>query len=638
MILIGAIGALLLAPSVAFAATLTVTNNSDSMPGSLRAMIASSSPGDTINFSPSLSGQTITLTSGELPISHSLTVTGLGASSLTVSGGNNSRVFDVNASGGTVSISGLKITGGQAPTTGDPDGGAVLVEAGTFNLTNATITNSKTTQTGNTTHVCTGFCGSGGGISNDSSSTTTLANVTVSGNSTDPTSTCGGVASESSGAVVITGSTISGNTSGYGGGVCSEGTGNLTISQTSITGNTAQDGSILAEGGGIVEDGGSNTSITNSTITANTVYGNGGAIAEDGGGSVGVSGSSLNGNTANPVSGSCIEPGPHYPNPCSAVSNGSGGGISEDGGGGVFVGASSLSDNHATGFGGGGGSALAGGVSIDNSTVHANTTSGIAGGIGVGGGFTAAQLILESSTIDSNSGGSASNLAVNGSGNTIGVSDTIVRGAAPSCEAAGGGTITSAGYNLDTGTSCGFTGTGDLQNATPKLGAPTGTPLYEPELAGSPTIDAGAPKSSCGLIADAGDPAIPAVTDERGAPRPDPGESVCDIGAYEFQDPSTPMLKPPHGTAITSAKIKKHKHTAAFTFSASGTVTGFQCALVKPKKKKHGKHHKKPKLVFGSCTSPKTYKHLKHGKYTFEVRAVNSAGVDPNPAIRKFKV
>src|SRR5437879_1242541 len=46
----------------------TVLNNADGGPDSLRTMIASAISGDTIQFDPSLAGQTITLTSGELVI------------------------------------------------------------------------------------------------------------------------------------------------------------------------------------------------------------------------------------------------------------------------------------------------------------------------------------------------------------------------------------------------------------------------------------------------------------------------------------------------------------------------------------------------------------------------------------------
>src|SRR5260370_37495043 len=59
--------------------TLTVLNNLDSGAGSLRAEIAVAHNGDAIVFAPSLTGQTITLTSGELLLKHSLTIAGPGA-------------------------------------------------------------------------------------------------------------------------------------------------------------------------------------------------------------------------------------------------------------------------------------------------------------------------------------------------------------------------------------------------------------------------------------------------------------------------------------------------------------------------------------------------------------------------------
>ena len=64
-----------------------------------------------------------------------------------------------------------------------------------------------------------------------------------------------------------------------------------------------------------------------------------------------------------------------------------------------------------------------------------------------------------------------------------------------------------------------------------------------------------------------------------------------------------------------------------FSFEAIGTATGFQCALVRT-----------PKASFSACRSPKTYKHLKPGKYTFEVRAFNVAGADPTPANKRFTI
>src|SRR6516164_4918012 len=59
--------------------TFTVLNNADSGDGSLRAMLALASSGDTIDFAPDLTGQTITLTNAELVINKSLDIEGLGA-------------------------------------------------------------------------------------------------------------------------------------------------------------------------------------------------------------------------------------------------------------------------------------------------------------------------------------------------------------------------------------------------------------------------------------------------------------------------------------------------------------------------------------------------------------------------------
>ena len=89
-------------------------------------------------------------------------------------------------------------------------------------------------------------------------------------------------------------------------------------------------------------------------------------------------------------------------------------------------------------------------------------------------------------------------------------------------------------------------------------------------------------------------------------------------------------------TKITKSKIDKTNRRAKFKFKARGKSTGFQCALVK-KHKKGGKH-KKPKPHFSSCRSPKTFKGLAAGGYTFLVRAFNAGGPDPTPAKKSFKL
>src|SRR6266849_5575211 len=96
-------GATLLSTSAASADTITVVNTNDSGPGSLRQALADANDGDTINFDSSLTG-TITLTSGELLVNDSITISGPGANTLAVNGNAASRVFHI-ASGKTVTIS-----------------------------------------------------------------------------------------------------------------------------------------------------------------------------------------------------------------------------------------------------------------------------------------------------------------------------------------------------------------------------------------------------------------------------------------------------------------------------------------------------------------------------------------------------
>lgn len=89
-----------------------------------------------------------------------------------------------------------------------------------------------------------------------------------------------------------------------------------------------------------------------------------------------------------------------------------------------------------------------------------------------------------------------------------------------------------------------------------------------------------------------------------------------------------PGASPPD-TKITKAKINPRRRAATFRFKAIGGASGFQCALAR-------RHQRKPK--FRKCRSPKSYRHLRAGRYTFSVRAVGSAGADPTPAKRKFKI
>ncbi len=148
----------------ALLSTLTVMNNHDSGPNSLRADIAIAKNGDTIDFASSLKGETITLTSGELDITTSLTIDGLGENQLSVSGNEAYRVFEIGASA-TVTINNLAIASGKAVAN---NGGGILVDAGgTLSLDHVDLTN-------NTAYADSlGNYGSGGAIENDGSLTVT---------------------------------------------------------------------------------------------------------------------------------------------------------------------------------------------------------------------------------------------------------------------------------------------------------------------------------------------------------------------------------------------------------------------------------------------------------------------------------
>jgi hypothetical protein len=96
---------------------------------------------------------------------------------------------------------------------------------------------------------------------------------------------------------------------------------------------------------------------------------------------------------------------------------------------------------------------------------------------------------------------------------------------------------------------------------------------------------------------------------------------------------STQGNPPPQGrpnTKITKSKIKQRRHKAKFKFKATGAAaTGFECKLKRRGHKAKG---------WKGCSSPKTYRHLKRGRYKFKVRAVGPGGKDNSPAKDKFRI
>ncbi len=164
--------------------------------------------------------------------------------------------------------------------------------------------------------------------------------------------------------------------------------------------------------------------------------------------------------------------------------------------------------------------------------ISGNTATANGGGIYSESG-TSSNLVLNSVTLTGNSAASGSGI-YNSAHTTI--RNTILAGNTGN-NCAGLNPVSSLGYNLDSGSTCAFSGTGDKSNTDPLLaplqdnGGPGPTHAL---LAGSPAIDAGI----CVGIA----------TDERHKPRPVDFAAIpnaadgCDMGAFELQYPNATYL------------------------------------------------------------------------------------------------
>jgi len=236
---------------------LIVRTTANSGPGSLRQAIADAAtlPGaDTITFSPTLSGQTIALTSEivmDMDNVGDVTIDASGLpGGLTLSGGGTHRILSVSrqtGTFGTVTLVGLTLTGvNGVGTILNSRGGAILVDVG---------------------------------------GTLTLTNCTLSGNSAPSDS---GGAISNGGTLTLTGCTLSGNSAGYAGAIFTYGT--LTLTHCTLSGNSATDDS----SGAIANNG--TLAVTHCTLSGNSAISSGGAIFN--GGTLTLTNSIVAGNTA----------------------------------------------------------------------------------------------------------------------------------------------------------------------------------------------------------------------------------------------------------------------------------------------------------------------------------------------------
>lgn len=220
----------------AMLSTLSVVNNADSGPGSLRAELAAAQNGDTIVFAPGLNGQTIVLSGGELTIHKQVNIEGPGANELTISGNSSSRMFEVMGGVGPVTISGLSITNGSAEK--GPDGGAILNLDWTLTISDCDIYGNEAVYGGGiynqgnlnlvastlSQNTAAAPLGEGGGIYMQTGAQAVLTNCTLAGNSAGTSAggsatLGGGILAQYQTATRLVNCTIALNSAGLGGGI-----------------------------------------------------------------------------------------------------------------------------------------------------------------------------------------------------------------------------------------------------------------------------------------------------------------------------------------------------------------------------------------------------------------------------------
>jgi CSLREA domain-containing protein len=584
-----------LAATPASAAIFTVTKTADTNDGacaagncSLRDAVIASNATTGPNVINVPSGH-FTLTgaagedaaaSGDLDVTQPLTVNGAGAGATVIDGGGNDRLFDTQNVGASLTVTGLTLTNGNAS-----DGAAVRA-LGAVDLEHVDVSGNTAPGSGRgavlsqpssgdttiTVHDSTfnsnviggGSSAAGFGVVTafgPGDSHVTIQNSSFRLNNVggrgDGSNGFGTVFLETSGSAFLTlqNSVFDSNTIG-GGGNSSTGFGSVfvesshaatvNLDSSRFVSNSSGGGgtSSNAFGGGLfVEANSGSTSITQSVFDQNTAGGGdtdafgGGIFYETTTGTLNISNTTISGNRALGTQGTF--------------------------GGGLFFEASSASQT----------------MNLTNTTVSGNSAQGTAahnafgGGIFIGGGTAT----LLNATVADNAAGSDPVSGLGGGiydGSPTTATDTIfsgnlTNGTPQSCA----NPVTSGGHNIESGTSCGFTDSTDL-NANALLaplgdyGGPTQTRALLP---GSPAIDHGA---GCPLA------------DQRGMPRP--FGPACDIGAYEFAPPvpttgaATGIT--PNGAVLTgsvipnlrpaSAHFEYGKTTSYGSQSSPLTVTG----------------------------------------------------------------
>ena len=365
---------------------LTVTSLADNGPGTLRSAITEAdagSAGHAYNIKINVSG-TITLESALPDLSHSLNLSGPGASRLTVRRDDNASsrfgIFAVD-SGVAVKISGMTIANGWVSYSGS---GAGIDNAGTLALNRTTISGSR----------------GGSGIHN-------VGTLAVSHSVLTENLAADGGGIDNSGTLTVSFTTIFHNfAAGNGGGV--DNTGMLTVKQSTILGNHVGSGIIgpamvYPEGGGIYNDKTGTLNLSRTTISGNGAYRGAGIFNI---GTAIVSRATITGDTAGDSGGGISNTGMLTVKNTTISRNSAsyaGDGINNSGS--LTVGDSTISGNS------GGNGSVGGGINNSGSlTVSDTKISGNRGGTGcVGGGINnTGSAMISGTTIAGNTEGTGS--------------------------------------------------------------------------------------------------------------------------------------------------------------------------------------------------------------------------------------
>jgi len=336
--------------------------------------------------------------------------------------------------------------------------------------------------------------------------------------------------------------------------------GSLTLSSLTLSNGLASNG---VQGGGAIYSHGT-LSVSGSTFSGNsspaTTGTSGGAINSSG--TLTVTTSTFTGNTAQE-------------------------------GGGIFnqktatISGSTFTNNKATIYGGGAllnaagtetvtgdtftGNTGPGGGAIDNDTVlnisdstFFNNTGGSNGGGAVENFGT---TTIKQSTLSGNTSPFGADI-LNYTGFTLSISMSVVASGVTGSNCGGQAPITDSGYNIDTGSSCGFSAAShSMSNTQPQLDAlaSNGGPTQTMALpAGSPAVNA-VPSSTAGCAGS---------TDQRGIARPQ--GSGCEIGAYEIVVTAGDTQPPTVPTGLTATSVTASSVSLQWNASTDNVgVTGY---------------------------------------------------------------